>query len=210
MESVHKRQIGILGGNFNPIHNGHLAIAQKAYEQFQLDEIWIMPAAVQPLKIGLPVTPAKHRKHMIELAIKNIPYFKMCTYELDKQGVSYTCETLSDFCRLFPDTDFSFIMGADSIYTFEKWRKPELICSCARLLAACRHQSGIQDEQLYKKAEFLRQQFGARIEFIESPFYDISSTQIRELLSNDTIHMKEQRILPVEVLSYIRECGLYQ
>ena len=209
MEASAKRQIGIMGGNFNPIHNGHLAIAQKAYEQFDLDEVWLMPAYVQPLKQGLAVTPAEHRLNMVKLAADGNEHFKACTYELDKQGVSYTAETLKELCRMHPDCDFSFILGADSIYTFDHWKKPEQICACARLLAAKRHQKGKDDCLLYEKAEEHRRNFGARIEFIEAPFYDISSTQVRELLEDDEL-AKEQTIIPAKVYAYIRENGLYK
>jgi len=209
MNASAKRKIGIMGGNFNPIHNGHLAIAQKAYEQFQLDEIWLMPACIQPLKQGLEVTPAHHRLNMVKLSIEGNEHFRVCTYELDKQGLSYTAETLSDLCRLHPDCEFSFILGADSIYTFDRWKMPEKICACARLLAAKRHQEGKDDSLLYEKAEAHRRQFGARIEFIEAPFYDISSTQIRELLEDDDL-AREQNIIPVKVYEYIRENGLYK
>lgn len=213
------KYIGILGGNFNPVHNGHLSIAQKAYEQFHLDEVWFMPAWIQPLKQGLPVAPAEDRARMVELALWNVPQFSLCSYELEKKGVSYTCETLKALCRIWPDCKFFFILGADSIYSFDTWKHPEEICACASLLVACRHQEGMRDEALFVCAEKLRRKYNADIAFIDTPFYDISSTDIRTLLkteqpqsvSKDKKTVQKCRdVLPEDVYLYIKEHGLYQ
>jgi len=209
VNSIKRKRVGILGGSFNPIHNGHLNIAQKAMDQFFLDEIWFMPAWTQPLKQGITVTPGVHRKEMIRLAIEKHPGFSICTYELDKKGISYTCETLQAFCSLYPETDFFFIMGADSVNTFDHWKHPEIICQCVVLLVACRHQQGKEDQILYEQAEQLKSKYQARIEFLDTPFYDISSTQIRSFVQNNTAY-PDQDILPDKVLQYINNNGLYR
>ena len=206
--SKKKRRIGILGGSFNPVHSGHLGIAKKAYEQFGLDEVWFMSAGIQPFKQGISSASAADRAQMIRLAIRGIPYFSLCTYELEKKGVSYTCQTLHALCRMYPDCSFFFLLGADSLYSFEHWLHPEEICSCAFLLVACRHQAHRPDDALYRKAEELQRALGARIDFIDTPFYDISSTHIRELLSEGSGPLPGH-LLPEAVYQYIREHGLY-
>lgn len=201
------KYVGILGGSFNPIHNGHLNIAKRAYEQFHLDEIWFLPAFLQPLKQGMSATvSADDRKRMVELAVRDFPFFSMCSYELEKKGVSYTCETLRALKNTHPDTEFFFILGADSIYTFDSWKDPETICSCASLLVAARHQNGKPDSLLAKRAAYLTETYGARIHFIDAPFYDISSTEIRA----DHKAGCAAKYLPAAVLRYIETHGLYK
>ncbi len=202
-----KIRTGILGGNFNPVHNGHLNIARRAYQQFDLHEVWFMPAWIQPLKQGQEAAPACHRKRMVELAVQDSPHFTLCDYELKKKGVSYTCETLRSFRDMYPDRDFFFIMGADSVFTFNTWKNPGEICDCATLLVAGRHQENMADEQLFERAEHLRRMYGARIFFIDSPFYDISSTVIRSLQESGTA---TGEYLPLEVARYIAEQKLYR
>ena len=103
------KKIGILGGSFDPIHNGHLAIAESAYRDFNLDEIWLIPAGHSPNKDEDKMTSAVMRAEMTALAAQNIPHFKLSTYEIAKEGTSYTYLTLSDFKEQYPDTDFYFI-----------------------------------------------------------------------------------------------------
>ena len=130
------KRVGILGGSFDPIHKGHLNIAQSAYEEFALDEVWFIPAGHSPNKDEKKMTAADIRAEMTALAIYDIPYFKLSRMEIDAEGTSYTYLTLTKLKEACPDIDFFFIMGADSLDYLEKWYHPEIICEKAVILAA--------------------------------------------------------------------------
>ena len=198
------KKIGILGGSFDPIHNGHLAIAESAYRDFNLDEVWLIPAGHSPNKDEDKMTSATVRAQMTALAAQNIPHFKLSTYEIDKEGTSYTYLTLSDFKEQYPDTDFYFIMGADSLDYFDAWRHPEIICQKAIILVAVRDDMDLDD--INKKIEHIKTQFHAEIYPLSCEKIDISSSEIRTNLKNS----KDIRdMVPPAVADYITEHDLY-
>ena len=131
-------KIGILGGTFDPIHNGHLALGKQAYEQFSLDEIWFMPSGHPPHKKGRLVTEGKEREDMVKLAIASVPYFVYSDFELKREGNTYTAQTLSLLKEVYPQHEFYFIIGADSLYEIEQWYHPEMVMKQAVLLVAAR------------------------------------------------------------------------
>lgn len=198
------KKIGILGGSFDPIHNGHLAIAQSAYEDFTLDEVWLVPAGHSPNKDEKKMTSAIVRAEMVALAALDFPYFKLSTYEIDKAGTSYTYLTLSDFKEQYPETDFYFIMGADSLDYFETWRHPEIICEKATILVAVRDDMDLNE--IIAKIALIKSQFHAKIYPLSCKRIDISSSNIRKELSNDTLSAD---VLPQRVIEYIRKNHLY-
>lgn len=198
------KKIGILGGSFDPIHNGHLAIAESAYRDFHLDEVWLIPAGHSPNKDEDKMTSAAVRAEMTALAAQNIPHFKLSTYEIDKEGTSYTYLTLSDFKEQYPDTDFYFIMGADSLDYFDAWRHPEIICQKAIILVAVRDDMDLDD--INEKIEHIKMQFHAEIYPLSCKKIDISSSKIRTNLKNG----KDIRdMVPQAVADYITEHDLY-
>lgn len=199
------KKIGILGGSFDPIHNGHLAIAESAYKDFNLDEIWLIPAGHSPNKNEEKMTNAVIRAEMTALAVKNIPHFKLSTYEIDKEGTSYTYLTLSDFKEQYPDTCFYFIMGADSLDYFETWKHPEIICLKAIILVAVRDDMDLDD--IHKKIEFIKMQFHAEIYPLSCPKIDISSSEIRTKLQ---MGKGIYDIVPRAVADYIIKHELYK
>ena len=111
MNHLSGRKIGILGGSFDPVRNGHLAIARAAYTDFDLDEVWFIPAGHSPNKNESGMTPSEYRAEMVALAVKPYPYFKMSTVEIEAEETSYTYLTLTKLKEACPDTDFFFIMG---------------------------------------------------------------------------------------------------
>ena len=131
-------KIGIMGGTFNPIHNAHLMMAQAAYEQYKLDEIWFMPSAKPPHKNQDEIAEKEHRKRMVQFAIDKIPYFKISNIEYKRAGKTYTYDTLVELKKEREDAHFYFIMGGDSLAQFEQWYHPELVIKQAVLLAAAR------------------------------------------------------------------------
>ncbi|MBQ9563768.1 MAG: nicotinate (nicotinamide) nucleotide adenylyltransferase [Lachnospiraceae bacterium] len=115
-------RIGIMGGTFNPIHLGHLILAENAYRQLDLDVVWFMPSGKPPHKPNTEILPNEDRVHMVELAIEGTPYFELSLLEIDRQGITYTVDTLEYLTKTRPEDQFFFLAGADSLYQFETWR----------------------------------------------------------------------------------------
>ncbi len=118
-----KQRIGLMGGTFNPIHYGHLLIAENAYEQFQLDEVIFLPTGQSPHKDARQILGAKERMEMIRLAIADNPHFSCSDYEIHKEGISYTYLTVQAFYEQLSDGELFFIMGADSLAYFDSWMR---------------------------------------------------------------------------------------
>ena len=130
------KQVGIMGGTFDPIHNGHLTLAQKAYEQFSLDKILFMPSGNSYMKKN--VLDAQRRAHMVEIAIKDNPAFELSLIEVQRSGNTYTSDTLEILKTNNPDTHYFFIIGADSLFQIESWKYPKRIFDLATLICAVR------------------------------------------------------------------------
>ena len=122
-------RIGIFGGSFDPVHFGHLLLAECCREQGQLDAVWFLPAAIPPHKQQQrELTPAQNRIEMLELAIGGHPAFSVSRYETDRGGVNYTVETLAHFRDEDPARELFFLLGADMFRDLPQWRQPERIC----------------------------------------------------------------------------------
>lgn len=199
-------EIGILGGTFDPIHNGHLQLAQHAMEQFQLDKIWLMPSPNPPHKVGKKVTDYAMRAEMVELAISGFLHFERSDFENQRGGKSYTSDTLQALREQYPEIQFSFIMGADSLYEIETWHRPEVIFSLARILVAMRDYQK-EHRELRVQSKYLREKYWADIEFISYPRVDISSEQIRQLCREKG---SIASYVPAKVLEFIKQHHLYQ
>lgn len=201
--SIRKR-IGIFGGTFDPIHQAHLTLGEIAYRQFGLDEIWFMPSKQPPHKLDKPVSPVEHRFAMVRLATADTPYFRCSGFELGLPGKSYTANTLTTLNQLYPNTQFYFIMGGDSLFALEEWYQPEVIMKQAVILAAVRenHDTIKMQEQI----EYLAEKYEADIRLLYAPLMDVSSSDIRRLIRQG----KEiSDMLSESVERYIREQGLY-
>lgn len=201
----HLKKIGILGGSFDPIHKGHLNIAQSAYEEFALDEVWFIPAGHSPNKDENKMTAADIRAEMTELAICDIPYFKLSRIEVDAEGTSYTYLTLTKLEEIYPDMKFFFIMGADSLDYLEKWYHPEIICEKAVILAAVRDDMNLSEVE--EKISALKKLFPAEIYPITGGKTDISSSEIRAALKCGNTDIS---LIPSKVMTYIKKRHLYE
>lgn len=204
MENRTYQKIGILGGSFDPIHQGHLNIAESAYREFALDEVWFIPTGHSPNKNEQGMTQATARADMTSLAIAPYPYFKLSRIEVDGEGTSYTYRTLTKLKQQFPDTEFYFIMGADSLDYFEQWFHPEIICENAIVLTAVR--DGMDIAEIESKIAAIQKLFPARIYPVSGGRTDISSTRIREMLRAG----EKPAMLPDDVWSYIKHHHLYE
>ena len=142
-----KRKIGLMGGTFDPVHNAHLALARQAYRQFSLDEVWMLPNGNPPHKRDHSKADVNMRLDMLRLAVKGLSYVKVCDLEQSKDAYHYTFQTLLTLNRMYPEVQFYFIMGADSLFDFEDWREPGIISQECILLAAARDHCRLEEIQ---------------------------------------------------------------
>ena len=200
------RKIGIMGGTFDPIHNGHIMLGRQAYAEYNLDEVWYMPSGQPPHKKGRHVTESAERCHMVKLAIQDIPYFVFSDFEVRRTGKNtYTAETLALLGEKYPDVHFYFIVGADSLFEIEKWYHPEEVMARATLMAAHR-EYGEAVTSLERHAEYLRKKYGADILPLHRPELAIASEDIRKMAGENRL---PGDLLPRAVADYIAERGLY-
>ena len=207
--------IGIMGGTFNPIHIGHVEIAKAAYEQYNLDEVWFMPNHIPAYKSEDVIVSGENRLDMVCCAIQGLPYCKASDFELKREGNTYTIDTLKSLKSLYPDHTFYFIMGADSLFSFDKWMKYQEIPRYAKLLVAPRDEQNIQ--QVLDKIEEYNHFFDKEVFYlIRCAKIQCSSSDIRnkiqKLAKSNNINTEEiynNCYLSKEVLRYILEHNLY-
>lgn len=196
MEKIKK--IGIMGGTFNPIHTGHLILAETAYEQFNLECVYFMPSKNPPHKNLSEIVSDEHRAHMVMLAIEDNPHFKLSSLEFQREGTTYTVDTLEYLTRKNPSEEYYFIIGADSLYQIETWRHPEKIFQMAHIVVATRYH--LSDDKIMEQIKYLSQKFHTNIEILNMPAIEVSSKYIRETIKSGrsfkyyTSHAVEQYI----------------
>jgi len=198
-------KLGIMGGTFDPIHTGHLIVAEMARQQFALDKVVFIPAGIPPHKTSKELTQSKDRFEMVRLAISDNPFFDVSKCEVDRDKVTYTVDTLSELKLTCPkNTEFSFIIGVDSLFEIKGWKNPAKLFALCNILVYGR--AGFEEERASEEARLLRARFNAGIEFVKGPIIDISSTLIREMIMSD---MSVKYIVPDVVEEYIRKNCLY-
>lgn len=198
------QKIGFMGGTFNPIHNGHLLLAEWAYDFLKLDRILVIPAGEPYKKAGSYILEGTERFRMVELATKDISYMEPSDIELRKTGYTYTFETLDSLKEQFPDGEFYFLCGADNLFTIETWKDPQKIFEKCTLVAATRNETSSEEMEAKKKE--LEEKYGAHIILLPFMNYSVSSTIIRDRIQ------KEQSIrflVPEAVRKYIEDKGFY-
>jgi nicotinate-nucleotide adenylyltransferase len=196
-------RFGILGGTFDPPHDGHLLIARAAKSQLSLDRALFAPAGMQPLKPDRPVTPAEQRAEMVRLAIAGEPGFELCRLDLDRPGPHYTVDLLRIVSGIYPGAELWFLIGGDSLADLLRWRDPQQIIELARLAVVRRPGSPPDWTALDAALPDLR----GRIDWIDTPPIDISGTEIRRRVRDGE---PIDELLPAAVARYILENGLYR
>ncbi len=198
------KRIGIMGGTFNPIHNGHLVIAENAREQYSLDQVMFIPTGHSPLRHKQQITDAVHRCEMVSLAIADNPWFVLNQIEIQSSETSYTFLTIKKLKQNYKNSDLYFILGADSLFDFQTWKNPDLILRNCKILAAYRkHQ---RQEEFFQYIAYLNKKYPDKFYPLDTPSLEVSSQEIRRRTQErQTIRY----LLPKEVEAYIRKNKLY-
>lgn len=198
-------KIGIMGGTFDPIHNGHLMLGHYARELFALDEIWFMPNGTPPHKANASIeSHVNHRVEMVQKAIEHEKNFVLQLYEARNKQVNYSYLTMETFKEIYPGHEFYFIIGADSLFNIEKWKYPERLLKTCVILAAYR--DGKNKIEMEEQIVYLNQKYEADIRLLSTPNVDISSSEIRHKLR---LGLSVEGEIPEQVLGYIKEKNLY-
>ncbi len=205
-------KIGILGGTFNPIHYGHLRIAEEVRESFNLTKVLFIPSGIPPFKFSEELIPAHHRIEMVRIAIKSNPFFEVSDIEIKREGISYTVDTLEVLRKQYPDSTLYFIAGADAVAEFQKWHRPERILELVEFIIVTRPGApllGLKNLLIYGIPEdglmrFINEEIA---KFQHKPFYfervsaiSISGTLIRSFIK---ARRSIKYLLPEEVEYYI-------
>lgn len=196
------KRIGIIGGTFDPIHLAHVNIAKEAKDRLNLDKVIFIPAGSQPLKIDKKVTRASLRFNMVEKAIEGYDGFEVSDYEIKKQGLSYTFETLEHFKK--EDEELFFITGADCLLSLEKWKNVKRIFELCTLVVLTR--PGYDERSLYKQKDYIEEKYNGKIVILELEGIDISSTEIRGLVREGK---NISKLVASEVFKLIKNNDLY-
>lgn len=188
-----RRQVGILGGNFNPVHNAHLVVADQVRQQLGLDQVFLMPEYLPPHVDKKETIDEKHRLQMLELAIDGVAGLSIETIELERKGISYTYDTMKLLTEQHPDVDYYFIIGADMVDYLSKWHRIDELLQLVQFV-------GVQRPKYKAGTSY-------PIIWVDVPLMDISSSMVR-----DFIKKKRQPnfLLPQPVLNYIEKEGLYR
>lgn len=177
-------RIGVYGGSFNPPHEGHTTAAAALVRELALDRLLVVPAAQPPHKTLPPGSPsAQTRVELVRLAFADVPRAELCTIELQREGPSYTVDTLTQLRQQFPNDELFFIMGTDMLLSFSSWYRPEEICSLAVLAVMRRSENDVLWAKVQKEAQSLQQSMDARFVFVKNECVEISSTSVRRLLA---------------------------
>ena len=199
-------RLGIFGGSFDPVHRGHLLLADCCCVKAELDEIWFVPTAHQPLKPSGPQASDADRLEMLRRACAGHPNFKVSRVEIDRGGVSYSIDTLEAVHAELPSAELFFMMGADALADFADWHRPAEICRLATPLVAGRGEAtepSLEVLRRFVSAERLDQ---IRAQQVEMPPTPISSSQVRDLIATGG---DWQDLLPSGVADYICAHGIY-
>lgn len=200
-------RIGVYGGTFNPIHTGHIHILREFIRHLSLERVLLVPTGTPPHKDAPELASQEDRFSMCALAVQEIREapVEISRIEFDRQGKSYSADTLTLLKRRYPEDGLFFLMGEDMFLTVDRWYHPEIICACAALCASPRSESGLGN--LKEKQKELEREFGARCFLEDISYLPVSSTQVRELAEKGE---SLKGLVPERVEDYIREHGLYR
>ncbi|OJG24657.1 nicotinate (nicotinamide) nucleotide adenylyltransferase [Enterococcus columbae DSM 7374 = ATCC 51263] len=187
-----RKQVGILGGNFNPVHQLHLMIADQVGTALNLEKVYLMPEFLPPHVDEKTTIPAHYRLKMLELAIEDNPLLAIETIELKRQGKSYTYDTMKELTESYPDTDFYFIIGGDMVEYLPKWYRIDELLQLVQFVGVKRPDYPVTSDY--------------PIIWLDTPMMDLSSTMIRKKVAQNC---SIRYLVPEKVREYIQKEGLY-
>ena len=196
--------IGVLGGTFDPVHTGHVMVAEEAKARLNLAEVLFVPAGLPWLRGDSPVAAAEHRVHMVRLAIDDKPYFRLSMIEIERSGPSYAVDTVAELKgQLGAEDELFFILGWGSLAELPEWREPSRLIKLCRLVAVPRVGSSAPDLDSLENAI---PGVVDRVILLDEPRVDISASGIRDRVARG---LPIDHLVPEPVERYIREQGLY-
>ncbi len=197
-------EIGILGGTFDPIHVGHLVVAEEVRARLNLDEVLFIPAGQPWLKADTPISEAERRVQMVRLAIAEKPYFKLSTIEVERDGPSYTVDTITELqAQLGVGSRLLFILGWENLAQLPQWREPVRLIKMCRLVAVPRVGCPIPD---LGSLEAIIPGLSQRVIILDKPEVDISASVIRQRVAQG---LSIRYLVPEAVAEYIKQNKLY-
>jgi nicotinate-nucleotide adenylyltransferase len=201
------RRVGVFGGTFDPVHLGHLVLAEQCREQGRLDEVWFVPSARPPHKLGRVLTPFGQRVEMLALGVAGNPAFRIEPSEKDRPGPSFTVDTLADFGRRYSDCEFFLLIGSDTLKDLPSWRDPAGVVARAGLLVVSRPGWPVLTAEQLRAELGLPEEAPLRLQYVEAPLIHIASRDLRDRAA----HGRSLRYLvPRAVEVYIEEKGMYR
>ena len=199
------RRIGIFGGTFDPPHTGHLEIAREVYEKAMLDKVIFIPTGIPQYKLKEhEITDKEDRLQMLELLLRDERWTEISRMELDREGPSYTSDTVRELREMYPGDDLFLIVGSDSLKYMSEWHEPEVIFSIVGVIVILRDDDTWDSIQEVVRAYKTR--YNAQIGVVDGDKYDISSTMLREKIASGE---DPGTLLPERVAWYVRGRGLY-
>lgn len=200
-----RRKVGLMGGTFDPVHTGHLVLAEDVRDTFGLDEVLFIPSAKPPHKGGVATVTAEHRYLMTELATASNPHFRVSRMELERKGPSYSWLTVTELQERYgASTDFYFITGSDAINLLDTWHRAEELLARCHFIVSVREGVPLDEARLHKHFGDLA---AKQIHRLATPALEISSTDIRDRLARGA---SIRYLVPDAVADYIYKEGLYR
>lgn len=201
---MNRKKIGVLGGSFDPVHLGHVTLGSAAITEGGLDKLIVMPAHVQPLKIGREKAEDEHRLEMCRLAFQDVDKAEVSDYEMVHTEISYTFDTLAHLKTIYPDSKLYFITGTDSFLEIEHWRKGKDLLQTYEFIVSVR--PGYREKQLEERIRYYEAMYGTDVIRLHHEMPDVSSTKIKARRMEE---LPVSDLLPVSVERYINEHKLY-
>jgi len=196
-------KIGLFGGTFDPVHNGHLAVAETVRTKLDLQKVLFIPAGQPWLKGAREITPAEHRLKMVELAIAGKPYFDISAMEIERPGATYTVDTLTELLKSMGDVEIYIIIGSDSLEAFPRWKEPARLLKLGYLVTVPRPGYNLPDlTAMYRQMPGLKE----RLIILDEPEIDVSASDIRRRVKEK---LSFEDLVPAKVAAYIKKHKLY-
>jgi nicotinate-nucleotide adenylyltransferase len=200
-------RVGIFGGTFDPVHLGHLILAEQARDQARLEEVWFVPAPRPPQKESQLLTRFEQRVEMLSLALAGNPMFRIDEIEKDRVGPSYTVDTLAELRRRHPEHAFFLLIGGDALLDLPTWREPQRILEQAGLVVMDRPGSPVIQAEDLRHRLTMSDEITVNLDRVEAPAIDIASRYLRRRISEGR---SVRYLVPRAVEVYIQEKHLYQ